>query len=577
MTAYLDWNREIVHAVTADVEQGSPVYLDIDEERIQRIGLYRLNYADGEESLEAFLAAVRETCVRSQRINSSALFAAGSKGPPSCVGLLATLVLAAYDMGDDQAAAANNFFVPLRRRLGLSLQEQGRPAGFEPKYEERFWEIWNQWLIAGRWTPTAYPGQGATQYINYARSQTLLRAADRNNLIRTYGDRPALLVEARRWDHSRHLSWLARHETHGLTANLRATLESPDPDRRNALGRAVAELVADLDEQGGGRRSSGAGRPRCGLYRMVHPLTGAARFLAFLQFPGDIPVEGAAVLTDTARLPLERFKGLWTKPLAVPDLLTRVSALRIEGLAALDEISVPEREHWILVRDPDDPSRGDYATWREPELGETFIILGRFKCAEQLDLLREEGLLQWKGEPRQVPGLPDWLEWHDCKVLSPSWEHVNPVFPELFDELRPSRFAIGINFRGGLPGPFRNSWMQGHPPSVHTAVFGRHWMSIRRADRKETLPIEALVGEQEMALPPDLPAGDYLLEVLPGDQDPAVDGATPLRVRSFHIVAWDALEPVQGDQELVAEGPGFAIQGAVIREYEELADEGASG
>lgn len=576
MAKYLDWNEEIVRAVTADVEQGSPVYLDINEERIQSIGRYRFSYADGQEPVEAFLAAVRSNCVRSQRIDLREFFGLRAKGPPKCVGFLATLVLAAYDMEEDEVAGATNFFYRLRRRLGMPLEEQGRPIGLDAKHEERLWEIWNQWLVASRWTPTAYPGQGATQYINYARSQTLLRAADRNNLSRTYVDRPNFLVEARRWDPSRHLNWLAREHVHGLTTNVRATLDSPDPDRRNALGRAVADLVADLDARDSGRRSSGMRRPRCGLYRRVHPLTGAANFLAFLQFPRDIPVEQAAVLVGTDRLPLERLNGLWTKPLVVPGLLNTVAALRIDGPGALDEIPVPERDHWILVRDPDDPLHGDYATWREPELGETFILLGRAKCAEQLDILKEEGLLQWKGEPRQAPSLPDWREWLDCKVLSPSWEHINPVLPELFDDLRPSRLAIGISLRGGLAGPFRSSWMVGYPPSVHTAVFGRHWLRIRRSDSKERLLVEALVGEQEVSLPPDLTAGDFLLEVVPGDQDVASEGLTPLRVRSFHIVAWDELKPGQPDSELVTEGPGFGIQGALVRVYEELADEGAS-
>lgn len=576
MTAYLDWNHEIVHAVTADVEQGSPVYLDVNEERIRRIGVYRLRHRDGDESVDAFLAAVRESCLRFHRVDLSSLLDQNTKGPPKFAGFLATLVLAAYDMEDDEVVAANNFFFRLRRRLGFSLQDQGRPEGFGQQQEEFMWEIWNEWVVANRWTPTAYPGQGATRYINYARSQTLLRSADRNTLARVYRSRPNLLAEARRWDQSTHLNWLARHESHGLTANLRAILDSPDPDRRNALGRAVADLVADLDAHDTGRRSSVAGQPRSGLYRSVHPLTGAPRFLAFLQFPADIPVERGAVVSGATRFSLERFKGLWTRPLPVPDLLTQVHTLPIEGLAEINEISIPAREHWMLVRDPDDPLRGDYATWRDPELGENFVLLGRGKCAEQLAILKEEGLLQWVGHPVPVPGISDWFEWRDCKVLSPSWGHINPIFPELFDELRPSRFAIGINFLGGLPGPFRSSWMHGHPPTIRAAVFGRHWMRIRRAGTKESLLTELLVGEHELALPSELDAGDYLLEVVAGDQDPVVDGAIPLRVRSFHILAWETLTPGQGDRDLVTVGPGFEIRGAEISVSDRAGDKGAS-
>ena len=569
-TTYKNWNRAIVHAVTADVEQGSPVYLDIDEERIRRIGVHRLAHEGGDEALGAFLGAVRQTCVCSGRVDLNKFMFLGSEGCPGFVAFLATLVMAAYDMGDDEQAASNNFFLRLRERLHLPTGE-GRPAGLDALDEEHLWKRWNQWLAAKRWTPTAYPGKGATRYIHYARSQTLLRTADRDTLTRLYTGRPQLLIEARRWDPARHLIWLGRHGSHGLTANLKAIIEGPDPERRTLLGDAVAELVAELGPSAVSHhvsRGDSGRRPRCGLYRSVHPFTAAVRYLAFLQLPADIQNDGAEVLTGSQRLPLKRLNGPWIRPLAVPGFPTQMESLEVAGIPGLQEIPVPRRDHWVLVSDPDNPLRGDYATWRTPELGERFILLGHTDCREQMDRLKEEGVLDWTGEPASVPELDDWLEWRECKILSPSWDHLIPVKEDLFDELRPSRLAIGISLQGGLPGPERASWMEGHPPVMRIAVFGQHRLLVRSLDRGEIVAESLLNGEEEIQLPADLAAGDYLIEVLPGDADPEDQDAVRLRVRNLHMVAWDELKPGEPDHALVAEGLELTTDGARIAPME---------
>jgi len=246
-TAYLEWNRAIINGVTADVEKGLPVYLDTDEQRLGGIGIYCLDCEKPEQAIEAFLTAVRQTCTGAGRVGLTPLLGTDDKGFPKGIAFLATLVLAAYDMGEDNHAAANNFFIRLRERLALPLSEKGRPTGLDKGFEEALWQNWNQWLISRRWAPTAYPGQGAVQFIHYARSQTLLRSVDRQYLMDHYAQDASLLHTARRWDAAQHLQWLVRHTDYGLTANLREILESPDPDRRAALGNAVAELVEDLD------------------------------------------------------------------------------------------------------------------------------------------------------------------------------------------------------------------------------------------------------------------------------------------------------------------------------------------
>jgi hypothetical protein len=573
LTAYRDWNRAIVDAVTASTENGFPVYLDIDEGRLELIGVSQLGIAPPDQALDGFLGAIRDTCIRQTRVDLTRILGDDTDGRPEGVAFLATLVLAAYDMGEDEQGAANNFFLRLRERLNLPTTESGRPAGLDPGFEVHLWRRWNQWLVSRGWVPTAYPGQGAVQYIQYARGQTLLRLADRQHLTQLYLEHK-MVSRSRRWDGAQHLQWLSRQ--HGMTANLRAVLSSPDTDRRSALGTAVAELVEDLEVDSATTPARRRGKPRCGLYRVVHHLSGQPSYRAFIRMPRDVPFGGAQVVTASGRQALEPLKGLWTKPVSVQDLLSGQAELRVEGIAGVEEITVPERDHWTLVRDPDDPFHGDYATWRSPELGESFILLGRSQCGEQLDRLKAEGVLDWKDEPIEVADMEDWLEWRDCKILSPSWEHMVPVNPELFDDLRPARLAIGVRLVGGLPGPNRGSWMERHPPLVLSAVFGRCRMQVRPSSNDEPVHTQVLIGEQENNLPASLAPGDYLLEIFPDVEDSGADEATPLRVRTLRILGWDTLSTGQTDPSVATALPGAKIQGALILETAQEKDEGAS-
>jgi len=316
-------------------------------------------------------------------------------------------------------------------------------------------------------------------------------------------------------------------------------------------------------------------RLRCGLYRLAHPFTGKPEYRAIIKTPSNLAIADARVVTETGCQPLQKLKGPWTKPFDIPGLLTQAQRLTVTGLAGIEEIVVPNRSHWLLIHDPDDPLNGAYATWRAPELGENFILLGRSSCREQLDLLKAEGVFDWKDQPTPIPGKEDWLEWRDCKVLSPSWGHINPVNPELFDELQPSRLAIGIRFFGGLPGPERGSWMQGYPPSVRAAVFGRCRMEIRPASGGEPVMSKALIGEQECTLPNDLPVCDYLLEVFLDDEQQGTESVSPVRVRSLHITDWEGLSLGPGDSGIGTTIAGHTIQGAKIHRADRDGSKGA--
>ena len=61
----------------------------------------------------------------------------------------------------------------------------------------------------------------------------------------------------------------------------------------------------------------------------------------------------------------------------------------------LKTLRLPARDFWILVPDPDEPDAGAYGTWHSPQLGQPFILLCKKTLQKDLDLLRDERLVNW--------------------------------------------------------------------------------------------------------------------------------------------------------------------------------------
>jgi hypothetical protein len=82
---------------------------------------------------------------------------------------------------------------------------------------------------------------------------------------------------------------------------------------------------------------------------------------------------------------------------------------QLEGLARVDAIELPQRPFWMLVPEPEDPSSGLFASWGPPRLGEPFILLAQESLIPDLQLLKDENLVDWEGDLR--PTIPGWVPW----------------------------------------------------------------------------------------------------------------------------------------------------------------------
>ena len=59
-----------------------------------------------------------------------------------------------------------------------------------------------------------------------------------------------------------------------------------------------------------------------------------------------------------------------------------------------------------------------------PALGEPFLLLCRSEHRRQLEVLRDSSLLTWQ-DSSELDGVYDeWIEYRECRVLTPNWDDV---------------------------------------------------------------------------------------------------------------------------------------------------------
>jgi len=537
MATYDEWNSAIADAFTKGVPLGAPVYLAIDDEELAAIGAAA--FGDGAPGTGGwagdFCRAVRARVVTAAGHVQLGLQSSGGE-PPACVAFLAAMVLAASRMADGADFSELNYFNRLREILGFGAPASGqnRPKGLDKgeKDEEPLWLAWNRWLEKQGLLPTAARGpDGHRKYINYPLSQALLREADRQHLEDVFDRRAgsiplhcdpqslAAIVEAQRWP----------------TSHLRE-LMGQDALRRAAAQDAVFEAYESWKA---GQRATGSAvrgnvRPlRAGLFREEDPILGTVsyRLLSRMRRGRDTAARPSLVQDgDTYRLrPLREG---WYEPTGAVSVLTLNDGARfpLTGLPGIDAVELPQRSFWMLVPEPEDPESGLFASWGPPRLGEPFILLARHSLTRDLQLLKDEGLVQWDGEPRDT--LTGWAEFHGFLAVSEAWDGVHTEDLQLFLELRP-RGTLSISVSGGLRSP-AGAWLEGYGPQVVVHGFegdGEVLVAAqssttpdRRVPFRVNRPVESLRWDRD---------GTYLLR--------AETGSESSEARIVRIESWDQL------------------------------------
>lgn len=531
MAEYESWNTALIDYVTAGVAKGAPVFLSIDEDAIAEIAERFLPETVTSDPLQDFVRAVRARFVSPYTglLDLGNLRSIPGERPPG-VGFLAVMVLAAYNMQDEEGVDETNYFLRLRSLLRLT-GGRGRPDGMRAGAEEPLWKAWNRYLTAAGFQATAKRGSGAQTYLRYVFSQAILRESDKQHLRQRFSE-SRLPLHLDTMDLG---GWLSRQVIN--RKHLRAGLHHPDPGRRwefyLSAHRVYEETQwknSDIGRKAGERMA--ARSIECGLYRTEN-LIGEAEYWLFPRQPARaLPASLGLAQPGSARVqPLKPLRAGFYAPLWPQEpFVDEAIELAVTGDPAIRKAIFPRRDFWILACDPED-SFGAWATWRPyQEVGEMLLVLCRpGQFAEEMDRLHEQKLIEW-GERIEMPG---WIEYQNCMILSYDWGAFIPT-PEcraLADALTPHAVA-GVSLSGGLRAPSQNAWLDGFLPVMKVYGFERQFeVTIVSSEGDEVHSFEA---QRQVELPlPNLEPGSYTIEVNWGGR--------VLAMRAFRVIPWEGI------------------------------------
>lgn len=539
MARYEEWNRAIIDYFTAGMPHGAPVFLNVDDETLDQIAR-QLPWTRADK-VQDFVDAVRACVAQHQRLSLSQLHGQEG-GQPHGVAFLSAMVLAAARMEDTEEAASHNYFHRLRQVLQLPPTERrpdGRPEGMEQYEEVSLWVEWNRWLRQQGFVPTARRGDTqADKYINYPISQALLRRTDRERLRRLFEWKhlPAEL------DADTLLAYV-RVEASYLPDHLRDLLACQD-QRSEAVAEAIHELYEEWQcSRGGVQQGFELNRgPHifAKLYRVEDALDGEVRYYMYPQMPRRYRTEGVVVRIDDTAYSLEAHRPGWYRPVGPPigrGELEHGARYTVVSDSQPDIMILPRRPFWVLIRDPDNPDSGDFATWGRPVLHMPFVLLCRQDVIPQLASLKDIGLLNWVGSPYHLFDDGEYVEFRECYVLSRAWGQLSIEYQPLVDALRPNN-ALSIVPAGGLRAPGLSGWLAGYGPEIYLNAIEAsvHLRVVCERDGKIIFQGQVAV-DSPVSVDWGCP-GVYRVEVNYTDGDKNEDEPA---MRRISIVSWDEL------------------------------------
>jgi hypothetical protein len=576
MIGYREWNKAIIEYFVGGLSSGETVYLSVDNDALRDISYRYFSSSEiGNDPIEQFQSAVRSRCVVGGQIDLEDIKGIGPDDLPRGVAFLAAMVLAAHWMAeeDDEGdrVSDTNYFTRLRDVLGFA--GRGRPPGLHhPGVEEPFWETWNRWIIQRGWLPSAECGlDTVNRYINYPLSQSLLRAGDRERLEEVFRAEGKAGRLTQIWDVDRLGAWIRGRGSTLLSTrrHFRELIQEPEPKRYDAFLDAVYEVYSSIDWAHSSARVrhthpfATQRRLTAGLYRHEDILLGTINYCLYPRQPRrSQKLADLCLIKNGQRYALVEERPGWFFPQPWPEDPSGGVLYQVQGDPLLEELVLPERGFWILVRDPQSAESGVFASWGQPGVGQTFLLLCRREYADQLQILRDESLLKWDHELALTEPYDGWVEYRECMVASQAWDGVLPQREDLYDALKPELLA-SITLAGGLRVKDQSGggWLEGFEPEIRITSFDERLVRLKVTNMTDlgnpSFELEVTTNKAIPDLAP-LTSGVYMLQAT------FSRSSKNIPPRTLRIIDWDSLDCDQPRQTFSVEWPGSSLRGAVI-------------
>ncbi len=566
MATFPQWNEAIINFILSGLAVGSRVFLSIDDNSLESIGLTIAELKPQGGWVEDFKRSIRHKCVANNEIHL-ARFASpprDSKNCPRYVPFLAAMVLAAHNMGDDsddKSIDPRAFFTHFNSVMGLTNQ-QGRTKGLTTGEDGKLWENWNQWLRSQGFLPTAVPGDpGAYRYTRYPISQTVLRQSDRNSLWRRFTDGSwkknydeVLLMQR------------IRKDTQYLTRHLRDILH-PESDMwlrsYEAISNACYEVYEDWREDDETTsKNQATSRLRTSLdarlYRTEDYFTGTIEYRLFPRQPRHATTITVNVLYQEQNYPLSEDRPGWYMPLWSIDTEQLNNGLELKLTSSnsqLQRFYLPVRDFWILTLDPQIPESGVFASWgKGVEIGNPFILLAREELRPDLIKLKAEGLLEWESSNNIFDG---WNEYHGMTVQAEAqaWTNITLENDALRLTLQP-RTSFSLAFTGGLRAPRGSGWLVNHGPQVSLASFIPEAELAVYTENDDIVFSDSIEAGKTIEIPWGLPGSYKVIVTQSGHPDERV----------VRILDWSELDVRLLNIDQFPSKDNFGIYGTLIKD-----------
>lgn len=568
MATYQNWNNAIINYAIRGLNIGAQVFLSTDNETLEAIGFEFDERKPDNGWSQDFIKSIRTHCVYKGRVNLSRFISPSlrdTQNRPRYVAFLASMVLAAHNMGDESSEKPidpKDFYTHFNNMLGLS-DHQGRTEGLKGSSgDEKLWQDWATWLRSQGFLPTAHSGDGAYKYIGYPISQALLRLSDRNKLWRHFE-----LASWRKDYDEVLLMQRIRRDGQYLTVHLQEIL-NPKGDMwlrsYEAISRACYEVYEDWREAGDTASRTGQATARlrtsldARLYRTEDYFTGTVEYRLFPRQPRQTASIAVNVLHQGHNYSLSEDRPGWYVPLWSIDTEQLNNGFKLPLISSnsqLQHLYLPARDFWILTLDPQIPESGVYASWdKGVEIGSPFILLAREELHSDLTKLKNEGLLEWETNNSLFEG---WNEYRGMTVQAEAqaWASINLENDALRLTLQP-RANFSLAFTGGLRAPRGSGWLVNHGPQVSLASFIPEAALVVYTENDEVVFSDSIEAGKTIEIPWSLP-GNYKVIVT---QDRHWDE------RVVRILDWSELDirPLSPDQFPSEEN--FGIYGALIKD-----------
>jgi hypothetical protein len=471
MIDYQQWNEALIFHYTSGLPHGTRVYLNIDNETLENIGSRFESDNDFDNWTNNFLQAVKAKVVIDNKLHLKTLQGHDCNGYPKGIAFLAATVLAANEMAEDEEISEINYFKRLREIF--SLKGSGRPPGMAPgsEAEEPLWKEWNSWLIQNGFETSAQRGKGRRMiYISYPISQSLLRRTDKDKLLALFNEKHWKA----QWDAMTLFSKI-RCEVGQLPLHLKELLTG-NKERYEAIADSIHEVYQQWKAEGrpnvlNTKISNFNHQIFAGLYRDEDIFFGSVSYYLYPKQVRGQQFTTVELQHENKNHNLINERPGWYSPLEFglgSSDLDNGNSYQITQPSQITSLILPSRDFWILIPDPNNLDAGTYATWGQPLLGTSFILLCKKELLLDMQRLRDENLISWNEQIQPFEN-SDWIELHQCMVLSQAWDGIFIKNQLLKDALQPS-ISLSISFSDGLPVPQQNAWVYGYTPKI--TIFG---------------------------------------------------------------------------------------------------------